>query len=75
MIIDDYLISEKDNCIYHIRNYIYIYSFHCGSDCKASAYNAGDLGLTPGLGSSPGERNDNPLQYFFLENPMDGGAW
>ena len=39
---------------------------------KASAYNAGDLGSIPGLGISPGERNDNPLQYSCLENPMDG---
>jgi hypothetical protein len=42
---------------------------------KASAYNAGDLGSIPGLGRSPGEGNGNPLQYFCLENPMDGGAW
>ena len=28
-----------------------------------------------GLGRSPGEGNGNPLQYSFLENPMDGGAW
>jgi len=40
-----------------------------------SAYNAGDLGLIPGLGRSPGEGNGNPLQYSCLENPMDGGAW
>ena len=42
---------------------------------KASAYNAGDLGSILGWGRSPGERNDNPLQYFCLENPMYGGAW
>jgi len=30
--------------------------------------------LIPGLGRSPGEGNGNPLQYSFLENPMDGGA-
>ena len=36
--------------------------------------NAGDLGLIPGLGRSPGERNGNPLQYC-LDNPMDTGAW
>ena len=33
----------------------------CGSDGKASAYNAGDLGLIPGSGRSPGEGNGNPL--------------
>ena len=28
-----------------------------------------------GQGRSPGEGNGNPLQYSYLENPMDGGAW
>ena len=46
-----------------------------GSDGKASAYNAGDLGSVTGLGRSPGEGNGNPLQYSCLENSMDGGAW
>ena len=45
------------------------------SDGKASACNAGDLGSIPGSGRSPGEGNDNPLQYSCLENPVDGGAW
>ena len=49
--------------------------FPCGSDSKASAYNAGDLGLIPGSGSSPGKGNGNPLQYSCLENPTDGGVW
>ena len=44
-----------------------------GSDGKASVCNAGDPGLIPGLGRSPG--NGNPLQYSCLENPMDRGAW
>ena len=46
-----------------------------GSDGKESAYNAGDLGSTPGLGRSPGEGNGNPLQYSCLENSMDTEAW
>ena len=41
---------------------------------KESAYNAGDLGLIPGLGRSPGERNGNPLQCSCLGNPMDREA-
>ena len=45
-----------------------------GSEVKASASNAGDLGLIPGSGRSPGEGNGNPLQYSCLENPMDGEA-
>ena len=35
--------------------------------------NAGDVGLIPGSGRSPGEGNDNPLQYSCLENPIDRG--
>ena len=35
----------------------------------------GDMGWITGSGISPGEGNDNPLQYSCLENPMDGGAW
>ena len=34
-----------------------------------------DPGSIPGSGRSPGEGNDNPLQYSCLENPMDGEAW
>ena len=37
--------------------------------------NTGDENLIPGLGRSPGEGNDNPLQYSHLGNPMDRGAW
>ena len=46
-----------------------------GSDHKESACNAGDLGSVPGLRRSPGEGNDNPLQYSCLANPMNRGAW
>ena len=49
--------------------------FPGGSEVKASAPNAGDPGLIPGLGRSPGEGNGNPLQYSCLENPMDREAW
>ena len=49
--------------------------FPGGSEVKASACNAGDLGSISGSGRSPGEGNGNPLQYYCLENPMDGGAW
>ena len=49
--------------------------FPGGSEVKASAWNVGDLGSTPGLGRYPGEGNGNLVQYFCLENPMEGGAW
>ena len=61
------------------REYILIFAegsvFPGGSEVKASACNAGDLGSIPGSGRAPGEGNGNPLQYSCLENPMDGGAW
>ena len=53
----------------------YCMGFLGGSDGKVSACNAGDLGLIPGSGRSPGEGNGNPLQYSCLENSMDGGTW
>ena len=42
---------------------------------KESPANAGDGGSIPGLGRSPGEGNDTPLQYSCLGNPMYRGAW
>jgi len=49
--------------------------FRNSSDGEVSVYSAGDLGLIPGSGRSPGEGNGNPLQYSCLENSMDGGTW
>ena len=49
--------------------------FPGGSDGKASACNARDLGSIPGSVISPGEGNGDPLQDSCLENPMDRGAW
>ena len=44
-------------------------------DGKEPACNVGDPGLISGLGRSPGEGYGNPLQYFCLENPMEGEVW
>ena len=41
----------------------------------ATAGDTRDLGSIPGSGRSPGEGNNNPLQYSCLENSMEGGAW
>ena len=49
--------------------------FPSALDGKASVCNAGDPGLIPGLGRSPGEGNGSPLRYSCLENPMDRRAW
>ena len=49
--------------------------FPDGSSGKESTCNAGDRGLIPGSGTSPGQGNGNPLQYCCLKNPMDRGVW
>ena len=41
----------------------------------ANARDIRDADSIPGLGRSPGEGNGNPLQYSYLENPMDRGTW
>ena len=64
-------------CMYACM-YLSIYligGFPGGSDSKESVYNAGDLGLNPGLGRSPGGGYGNALQYSCLENSMNRGAW
>ena len=47
---------------------VYILDFPCGSAGKESACNAGDGGLIPELGRSPGEGKSSPLQYSGLKN-------
>ena len=46
-------------------------SFPGGSDGEEPPCNAEDLRSVPGLGRSPGEGSGNPLQYSYLEDPMD----
>ena len=41
----------------------------------ANSVDKRDIGLIPGSGRSPGERNGNPLQYSYLENLTDRGTW
>ena len=59
--------------------YMYAYRGFSGSsvvrNLLASTGDAGDMGLITGLERSPGGGNGNPLQYSYLENPMDRGAW
>ena len=59
----------------HIHIRIRIQGLSRSLSSKESSCNAGDAGLIPGWGRSPGEGNGNPLQYSCLENPMDRGAW
>ena len=49
--------------------------FPRGSDSKESACSAGHMGLIPRSGRSSGDGTGYPLQYSFLENSMDRGAW
>ena len=67
-------ITADGDCSHEIKRRLLLI-FPGGSDGKASAYNAGELGSISGSGRSPREGNGNPLQYSFLENPMDGGTW
>ena len=55
----------EDNC-FTIMCWFLPYGFPRGSDCKESACNVGNLGLSPGLGRSPRDGHGNPLQYFFF---------
>ena len=59
---------------FHIRSSVPSF-FPGSSDGKESACNLGNLGSISGWGRSPGEGNGNPLQYSFLDNPMDRVAW
>ena len=54
------------------------FAFPWWLSCKESTCNAGgagEVGSIPGMGRSPGERHDNPLQCSCLENPVDREAW
>ena len=58
-----------------LSNISTLLSFPGSSGSKESACIAGDSGLIPGSGRSPGEEHDNPFQYSCLENSMDRGVW
>ena len=44
-------------------------------NAPASAVDVKDMSSIPGSGRSPGGGHSNPLQYSWLENPMDRGVW
>ena len=71
------LLSWCLHCIYNCFYSIFL-AYQGDSTGKEPICNSRDLGLTPGLGGSPGEGNGNPLQYSGLENSMDCmtmGSW
>ena len=57
------LLSKSSGILPHGLNYLMV-GFPVGSVVKNSPIDAGDVGLTPGLGRSPGEENGNPLQWI-----------
>ena len=59
----------------NINLYGYFWASQVALVVKNLPASAGDTGLIPGLGRSPGVGNGNRLQYSYLENPMDRGAW
>ena len=61
--------------LWQVGELTFIYIYTGGSVVKNLPANTGDASLIPGSGRSPGEGNDNPLQYSCLGNPMDRGAW
>ena len=76
--LDLFELSEAADVVYILllRNKRYcILDFSGDSDSKEAACTAGDLCSIPESGISPGEGNDNPLQYSLLKNSMDRGAW
>ena len=70
------------DCIVHgvAKSWTRLSDFHftdgsVGKEIACSAEDTGDLGSIPGLGRSLGGRNGNLLQYSWLGNPMNRGAW
>jgi len=55
--------------------FITLLGFPHGSVVKNPPADAGHVGSVSGSGRSPGEGNGNPLQYSYLGNPIDRGAW
>ena len=72
-----YLKTKSINqSIFNIEMYIHICrAFPGDSAVKNFPAYEGDMGLIPAIGRSPGGRNGNPLQYSYLGDPMDRGAW
>ena len=66
--------NSETKCFSLYKSTSYLSGFPGDLNGKESACNAGDLGLIPGLGRSPGEGNGYPVQYSCLENSIDKGA-
>ena len=69
------LLHRKSSLPAAAKRYANLGAFPGGSVVKNPSANAGDAGLIPESGRSPGEGNGNPLEDSCLEIPMDRGAW
>ena len=75
--------SLKCICTWYVHNRVLLHNgvkldFSGDTSGKEPTANAGAIregSSIPGWGRSPGEENGNPLQYSFLKNSMDRGAW
>ena len=67
--------SPRTHCFPGFFRHSLLCVFPGGSVVKNPPANAGDISLIPGLKRSPGEGNDNPLQYSYVGNPMNRGSW
>ena len=61
--------------VYFLKVLYHLMGFPDGSVVKNTTANVGDLGSVPGVGRSPREGDDNPLQCSCLGNLMDRGVW
>ena len=66
--------TEHDNMRY-LKICVGLPGWFSSKQSTCNAGDAGNEGLIPGSGRSPGGENSNPLQYPCLENSMDRGAW
>ena len=69
------LITSFTEYMLYMICFLSLSGFPVGSVVKNLPINAGDTALIPGSGRYPAEGNGNPLQYPYLGNPMDRGAW
>ena len=67
--------SKHRSCLQMGYSPVGVKGFPGGSGVKNPPASAGDVGSIPRSGRSPGEGNGNPLQYSYLGNPVDRGAW
>ena len=72
------VLSAKFFSVYYLSkkaSFLFVWRYFYSEISSSQFRNAGDMGLNPGLGRSPGGGHGKPLQFSCLDNPMDRGAW